>query len=614
MSSWIKHTMPRKRHFISNPDSTNSIITSSIFDNIHSKVCLLPHFGLGDLICMIPVIQYLTTLYDEVKVVCLEKNINNIKTLFKDNKKVMFLIHNRLNPINIYNNEPIIEGYNDIYPFNEEKYKDELVGYNILRVGIHKYFFEKNNKIKLTDDYIHNCPPFNYYKQLNIPYSIFWNNIHMPNLEIDSLTNILKENEINNYVFIHNTVSNVHGELFTKELLFNKFSLNSEKVLFINSNINMYSKDSSYYNIAEYFINRPILDYKNILINADYLFLTNSSFFCFCLHLPIKTSNMYAFERNRYSLDYIYDKKYGFKNDRSMFHILNITGDIVYKPTFILQTDMYMLESTKNEIIVKENEIKPISYISGGKLGDFIFQLGIIHSNYIKTGKKGILYIADIGDKFLKGMDIAYEDTKDIILKQEYIQDYKLYNNEHYDVNLSLWRTSEVFLKCNWIELFKHQYSVNWGLFPWINHINIREEFNNKIVVAYSLIRQNTNIDLGSFFKKFNRDLFIFVCFDINEYIEFCKLTSTEYDYIVCKNINEMLEYIYNSKLFISNFSSPLTLAISLHKKIIAIMPSEKPYIDTDIILVNNINKTIPNIYFINNEINLTESIPLVLS
>ena len=44
-----------------------------------------------------------------------------------------------------------------------------------------------------------------------------------------------------------------------------------------------------------------------------------------------------------------------------------------------------------------------VIYISGGLLGDFFHQLSIINENYIKTNKKGILYIADIGDTFRSG-------------------------------------------------------------------------------------------------------------------------------------------------------------------------------------------------------------------
>jgi hypothetical protein len=41
-------------------------------------------------------------------------------------------------------------------------------------------------------------------------------------------------------------------------------------------------------------------------------------------------------------------------------------------------------------------EITPIKYTSGGRLGDFMNQLSVINENYIKSGRKGMLYIGYI--------------------------------------------------------------------------------------------------------------------------------------------------------------------------------------------------------------------------
>jgi hypothetical protein len=82
-----------------------------------------------------------------------------------------------------------------------------------------------------------------------------------------------------------------------------------------------------------------------------------------------------------------------------------------------------------------------IIYISGGLLGDFIHQLSIINEVYIKTKKKGVLYIANIGDTFRNGLDKTYNDLYEIVILQEYIEDFKIYNNEKYDIDLSIWRS-----------------------------------------------------------------------------------------------------------------------------------------------------------------------------
>jgi len=154
----------------------------------------------------------------------------------------------------------------------------------------------------------------------------------------------------------------------------------------------------------------------------------------------------------------------------------------------------------KNVVIIPKQKIQSdinqyIIYISGGKLGDFIFQLAVIHANYIKTGKKGILYIGDIGDKFFKSINDTYNDTKDFILKQEYIEDYKIYNREEYNINLSSWRDIVFQNNYNWIELFKRKFNILFGLVKWIN-IEINDKLKNIILISHSLQRENTNINL----------------------------------------------------------------------------------------------------------------------
>ena len=57
----------------------------------------------------------------------------------------------------------------------------------------------------------------------------------------------------------------------------------------------------------------------------------------------------------------------------------------------------------------------PITYVSGGLLGDFINQLSIIQETYKKTGRKGFLFVSDLGEKFRFGLQKVYDDTKEFI-------------------------------------------------------------------------------------------------------------------------------------------------------------------------------------------------------
>jgi hypothetical protein len=79
-----------------------------------------------------------------------------------------------------------------------------------------------------------------------------------------------------------------------------------------------------------------------------------------------------------------------------------------------------------------------IAYLAGGMLGDFIYSLSIIKEKYIQTGKKGILYISEKGDHFRNGLINTYNDTYDIIVKQDYIEKYEIYNNQPINIDLTL--------------------------------------------------------------------------------------------------------------------------------------------------------------------------------
>ncbi len=56
----------------------------------------------------------------------------------------------------------------------------------------------------------------------------------------------------------------------------------------------------------------------------------------------------------------------------------------------------------------------------------------------------------------------------------------------------------------------------------------------------------------------------------------------------------EMFIYINSCELFIGNFSAPLCIALSQHKKCIGIAPTNPLYI-MDLVLIKDIQKNLPN-------------------
>lgn len=56
----------------------------------------------------------------------------------------------------------------------------------------------------------------------------------------------------------------------------------------------------------------------------------------------------------------------------------------------------------------------PVSYLSGGKTGDFIQQLSVVYEKYLETNEPAVVYISERGDTFRFGVKRAYQDLRQI--------------------------------------------------------------------------------------------------------------------------------------------------------------------------------------------------------
>lgn len=215
-------------------------------------------------------------------------------------------------------------------------------------------------------------------------------------------------------------------------------------------------------------------------------------------------------------------------------------------------------------------ELNPIVYVSGGLLGDFIHQLSVINEKFLNTGRKGILYIANNigGDNFRYELSTTFTDTYKLISEQTYIKQYKIYNNEPYDINLSGWRNN--MMPINWHDIFFNNYNINWGLNKWID-ISFNEIFENSILISTNSYRPAYNIDFLSIAKIYGKSV-KFIDLNENETNYFKNLLKDgnleeSIDFYKPTNIYDLCVAINSCKLFIGNFSMPLSLAYSMHKK-----------------------------------------------
>jgi len=151
-----------------------------------------------------------------------------------------------------------------------------------------------------------------------------------------------------------------------------------------------------------------------------------------------------------------------------------------------------------------------ISYIAGGRLGDFINQLSVICEKYHETNKKGILYITEkVGDTFSNGLINTYNETYDIIIKLYYIKDYKIYTNEHYDINLSCWRYNQNAWnhpETCWSIFHRMTYNIEWGKHKWLESSH-DDKWSNMVVINVSSHRFPNKNTIDKLYDSIKDDL-----------------------------------------------------------------------------------------------------------
>jgi len=262
-----------------------------------------------------------------------------------------------------------------------------------------------------------------------------------------------------------------------------------------------------------------------------------------------------------------------------------------------------MIDSV-SELVNETNilELKPISYIVSGKLGDFIHLLSIICEKFNETGKKGILYMSQKSESYATGLNDTFESVRQIVMKQPYIHDLKIHNNEPYDIDLDAWRLSNNRFKINWYYLFNEIYNVKWGINKWLTtNIPYDDKWKNKIVINTTDTRfPDRNIDFKLLQKLFPDDL-VYIAASKSQYMLFEHNTNCSIEYFEFKTFDELVAIINSCKLFIGSASTPLSLAYALHKPNITCLTDTEYFRDN--IYFFGIEEFIPNTYFNINEV-----------
>ena len=205
--------------------------------------------------------------------------------------------------------------------------------------------------------------------------------------------------------------------------------------------------------------------------------------------------------------------------------------------------------------------MESINFISNGRTGDLIHNLFAVKSICEKNNSKANLYITNDlkygGDKFLYSIEKTYDDLKDIILYQKYINKFEILSTNTFNfVNLNSWRTSPLFSRTNWFEILMDLYKIPPPKNSWMEI----EKKELDLVLIHRSDRRHTIT--FPWLDIINKNKCKFVTTDLNEYENFYLKDKVEL--LLCKNFYDMVVAINSCKIFVGNMSTPLAIAHAL--------------------------------------------------
>jgi len=218
------------------------------------KVFLYSHLGLGDMFWMVGAVRYLATAYDQVVIVCKERNKKNVEMFYSD-----------LATVKIFS----IEDDYVLQPFQEKKGGIEAMGFTVLSCGYHTaapriYEF-----------------PLSFYDDLDILRDVGQAYFHVPTYP-ESVALWTKVTSVSKrYVVVHQQSS---VETLS---LWEKAAAKNPDLPILDINKNHYPEGHKYFEIAAAVTGQPMLFYKNLLEGAYQIYCIESSMYCFASHLDL---------------------------------------------------------------------------------------------------------------------------------------------------------------------------------------------------------------------------------------------------------------------------------------------------------------------------------------
>jgi len=243
---------------------------------------VIPHMLMGDQIEAIPAVRYLRSLYPEVHVWSIKNNLEKVTLFYADDPA-----------IKVFEVGDQWWGHSIFYKTHKLA---QYLPDNVYPCGIHAKTIHK------TPNFVYGPIPFGFYRHMKLPIDVYWNYFCINDSPMSETLYQLVQGTP--YIFTHPATG--YGPLFTIEDIDKHSQLSHHDILVIDPNQNRYPPDHKFYPIAQQLIGYKINDYVQVMIHADYLYLSDSSFFCLAMQLGILTDKCFVRSRADINYDYLW--------------------------------------------------------------------------------------------------------------------------------------------------------------------------------------------------------------------------------------------------------------------------------------------------------------------
>ncbi len=224
------------------------------------KALFYGHLGLGDMVWMNGAVRYLATAFDEVHVVCKERNVRNAAAMFADDPSIKLLI---------------VKDDADLHPWPTRRFWFMENGYTVFSCG----FFAQRPDRSIYD------LPNSFYDDLALPRDVRTKYFHVPRLPEAAalLTDVRQLAAGRSLIVIHQQSSVEKLPIFE--------AVRAERpdavILDVNENHYKAEEDQAAWAAAELVVNKPVLHYTDLFEAAEELHMIESSLYCLASHLDV---------------------------------------------------------------------------------------------------------------------------------------------------------------------------------------------------------------------------------------------------------------------------------------------------------------------------------------